>query len=176
MARDYEIKEKISSKEGIGISFKGNDETTYQTIIEGKRRVSLSITSWIGTAVSWAKHYYASFNYYSLNVKVTAIPKTEKYHKVGDKLGLSCNTYPEKAKGKRIEITRILDKDLIEADGYKWNKGDRTESFESITQLKKRILEEVNRLFDKEEWEVNLSELENFEEELKLEAERGKNG
>ncbi len=149
---DYEVEQPFKISKGMGIKYTYN-KRKYVSEKSDKRRVIVKVTSYIGISPD-AEHYYSILNVYSLGAK-----------QVGEKGNCISHTpnAPEELKGFDIEITYISKKNLVKKGMFlgtemSIKKGEKTRRFDDLELLKKRTMEELNRLFPKENgwvWDVN---------------------
>lgn len=152
---DYEVEQPFKISKGMGIKYTYNGGK-YVSEKKDKRRVIVKVTSFIGVSPD-AEHYYSTLNIYSLGAKEVG----EK----GNCISFTPNA-PEELKGFDIEITYISKKNLVKKGMFlgvemSIKKGEQTPRFDDLVLLKKRTIEELNRLFPKEDgWDWDLNELE----------------
>lgn len=157
---DHEINESFDAKQGVGIKYKYNGED-YISVCEAKRRVKVSVSSYIGISPG-AEHYYGRLTVYDLWAKKID-QKENSIHSTPNK--------PKEMEGFDIEITYISTKTVIKRGLFldtemSIKKGDRTTRFDDKKLLIERIMFELNRLFPKNKgWDWDLGDLDELKGE-----------
>lgn len=139
---------------GVGLQFKDDRNILYKTVCNYPRRVTTSISSFVGISPE-AVHYYARLISYGLGFKVLKIPNKKKQdrwgHKVGDIVHISgaFDKYiPEEAQTIEILIRRKLTKKEISTERFEtYQYGDYTDCYNTLSTLKRHIKKHFNRLF-----------------------------
>ena len=110
-------------------------------------RLYIVITSWRGISFG-ATHWYCKI--VTENVKIFVVSTGEEYHYTN-----SAFPEPERYGRHEIELTFILDKDIVEDDGHvRYEKGENCPDFDDTTLMLKRAHEEIKRIFG-EGWEIH---------------------
>ena len=154
MCRDQDGMPSIMTPNyGIDVTFSDDKGEKYTTVLAGKRRLYVDITSYRGMSLD-AIHYYCKiwFSDPYLRIKSTG--------KITSISGYFDRHKPEECKSKSTEIVRELTQKEIDDDPIRWEyyrAGMLTNGFESIDELKTHIDFVINNRF-LGDWEVVINE------------------
>lgn len=147
--KQYEELQPFDSNQGVGVEFEFDGEILKADFSGKKRKVVLTITSWVGIS-GGAIHVYGTLN-----------PEDLYFYKKGNKnRSWSSSAQPEITRGAKIHVRRPLPQEEIDEDKRRYeyyDAGDYITGFMSVNKL----IEAAKKIFKEKfvgDWEFKIDD------------------